>query len=49
VIEWGSVCREKGTESNARKNKAMRITKGIQKILSIEWEGERKEYVEEDD
>jgi hypothetical protein len=25
------------------------IIKGIQKILSIEWEGERKEYMEEDD
>jgi len=30
-------------ESNARKNKTMPIAKGIQKILSIEWEGERKE------
>jgi hypothetical protein len=43
VIEWASACREKGMKSNARKNKTMRITKGIQERLSIEWEGERKE------
>jgi len=30
-------------EGNARKNKTFRIRKGIQKRLSIEWEGERKE------
>jgi hypothetical protein len=39
VIEWASVCREKGMESNARKNKTLSITKGIQKTLSIEWGG----------
>jgi hypothetical protein len=36
VIEWASACREKGMESNARKNKTMRITNGIQKRLSID-------------
>lgn len=34
-------------ENNARKNKTMHITKGIQKRLSIEWQGEKKEEVEE--
>jgi len=36
VIEWASAYREKGMENNARKNKTMHITKGIQKRLSIE-------------
>jgi len=36
VIEWASVGRKKGMEHNARKNKTMHITKGIQKRLSIE-------------
>jgi hypothetical protein len=43
MIEWANVCREKGMENNARKNKTMHITKGIQKSLIIEWEGEMKE------
>lgn len=34
-------------EINTSKSKTMCITKGIQRRLNIEWEGERMEQVEE--
>jgi hypothetical protein len=44
VIEWPSVCRERGMEINASKSKIMHSRKRIQRKLNIEWEDERKKW-----
>jgi hypothetical protein len=49
VTEWASACRETGMEINISKSKTMHITKGIQRRLNNEWEGDRMEQVEETD
>jgi hypothetical protein len=49
VTERASARRERGMEINIRNSKTMHITKGMQRRLNIEWEGDTMEQAEETD